>query len=118
MPLAPMPMAGGGGGPMPGPAKGALGLPKSPIGGPPGGPGGGPMVSPGAGAGNLAAAVTGIKTAHTGLTGYLNAFPAGSKEQQALFRALQALNTIVKDAPGETGAAAKRQFLQQGAAGP
>jgi hypothetical protein len=104
-------MAGAGGGPMPG---GGLMMPKSPIGGP-GGPGASPMVSPGGGAGNLANAMTGVKTCHTSLTGYLSAFPAGSKEQQALFRALAALNTIVKDAPPETGEAAKRQMLQQGA---
>ena len=107
-------MAGAGGGPMPGGPPGAGMMPKSPIGGP-GGPGGSPMVSPGGGAGNIANAMTGVKTCHTSLTGYLSAFPAGSKEQQALFRALAALNTIVKDAPPETGEAAKRQMLQQGA---
>jgi hypothetical protein len=90
-------MAGAGGGPM---APGGLAM---------------PMTSPGGGAGMQAAAMIGIKRAHTALTGYLSALPAGSKEQQALFRALSALNTIVKDAPPETSAASQRQNDQQGA---
>lgn len=104
-------MAGSGGGPMPG---GGMAMPKSPVGGA-GGPGGSPMVSPGGGAGNMAAAMVGVKRAHAALTGYLTAFPAGSKEQQAMFRALAALNTIVKDAPAETSAASQRQNDVQGA---
>src|SRR6516164_11808577 len=117
MALAPMPMAGGGGGPMPKPGAGPgpLGMPKSPIGGPSGGPGGGPMVSPGGGAGNLASAISQIKTVHTALTKHLNAFPAGSKEQQAVFRALQALNTVIKDAPPENSKAAVQSMLHGGA---
>ena len=108
-----MPMAGGGGGPIPGGGQPPV-MPKSPVGGP-GGPGGTPMVSPGGGAGNQAAAMVGVKKCHDALTGYLNAFPTGTKEQQALFRALSALNTIVKDSAQETSAAATRQMLQQGA---
>ena len=102
---------------MPGAAAGPLGLPKSPIGGPSGGPGGGPMVSPGSGAGNLANAVSKIKVVHTSLTEQLSAFPAGSKEQQAVFRALQALNTVIKDAPPENSKAAVANMLKPASAG-
>jgi hypothetical protein len=104
-------MAGAGGGPM---APGGLTMPKSPIGGP-GGPGSTPMTSPGAGAGMQAAAMMGVRAAHHALMGYLTSFPDGSPEQQALFRAVTALNRIVKDAPPETSAAARRQNDQQGA---
>ena len=99
---------------MPGSAGGPLSLPKSPIGGPAGGPGGGPMVSPGSGAGNMAAAVSRIKAVHTSLTQDLSAFPPGSKEQQAVFRALTALNTVIKDAAPENSKAAVQQMLKGG----
>jgi hypothetical protein len=73
------------------------------------------MVSPGGGAGNLASAISQIKVVHTRLTENLNAFPAGSKEQQAVFRALQALNTVIKDAPPENSRAAVQNMLKGGA---
>lgn len=82
-PLAPPPDAPGGA-PM---------LPKSPVGGP-SGPGGSPMLSPGGGAGNKAAAVQQVKAVMPAIMMAMMAFEAGSKEQQALNRALSALGPI------------------------
>lgn len=68
-------------------------MPKSPTGGP-GGPGASPMLSPGSGAGNRAGAVQLVKTAMPALIKASMAFEMGSKEQQALFRAISSLNPI------------------------
>lgn len=78
---------------------GATAMPKSPVGGP-AGPGGSPMLSPGGGAGNQAAAVQSIKAVLPAILKASMAFPAGSKEQQAILRAVQALNPIFGKAEG------------------
>src|ERR1700722_14409613 len=80
-------------------APGAAALPKSPVGGPEG-PGGSPMMSPGAGAGNKAAAVQSVKAVMPMLLKASMAFEAGSKEQQALLRAMSSLNPIFGKAEG------------------
>src|SRR5579864_856413 len=87
-PLAPPPEAPGG------PA-----VPKSPVGGP-SGPGGSPMLSPGGGAGNKAAATQQVKAVIPALLMASMAFEAGSKEQQALLRAISSLNPIFGKAEG------------------
>ena len=74
-------------------------VPKSPIGGP-GGPGPSPMMSPGGGAGNKAAATQMVKTAIPQLLLASMAFETGSKEQQTLLRAIQALNPLFGKAAG------------------
>lgn len=88
-PLAPPPEPPGAGG----------ALPKSPAGGP-GGPGGSPMMSPGSGDGNKAAAVQSVKAVMPMLLKASMAFEAGSKEQQALLRAMSSLNPIFGKAEG------------------
>ena len=80
-------------------APGAAAMPKSPVGGP-GGPGGSPMLSPGGGAGNKAAAVQQVKAVMPAIMMAMMAFEAGSKEQQALNRALSALGPIFGKAEG------------------
>lgn len=80
-------------------ASGATAMPKSPTGGP-GGPGGSPMLSPGGGAGNKAAAVQQVKAVMPAIMMAMMAFEAGSKEQQALNRALSALGPIFGKAEG------------------
>src|ERR1700727_560277 len=80
----------------PGPAPA---LPKSPVGGP-GGPGASPMMSPGGGAGNKAAATQQVKAVIPALLIASMAFDAGSKEQQALLRAISSLNPIFGKAEG------------------
>ena len=75
-------------------------MPKSPMGGP-GGPGGSPMLSPGGGAGNKAAAIQSIKAVMPTLLRGSMAFEAGSKEQQAVLRAVSSLNPIFGKAEGE-----------------
>lgn len=52
------------------------------------------MLSPGAGAGNKAAATQQIKALLPGLMQASMAFDVGSKEQQAVIRAITALNTV------------------------
>src|SRR6266849_4620855 len=89
-PLAPPPEA---------PGAGAPAMPKSPVGGP-GGPGGSPMLSPGGGAGNKAAATQQVKAVIPALLVASMAFESGSKEQQALLRAIQSLNPIFGKAEG------------------
>jgi len=86
------------GGPSDDPTGGIV--PKSPIGGP-GGPGGSPMMSPGAGAGNRAAATQQIKAVMPALLMSAMAFEAGSKEQQAILRAISSLNPIFGRAEGQ-----------------
>ena len=88
-PLAPPPEPPGSGGALPG----------SPAGGP-GGPGGSPMMSPGGGDGNKAAAVQSVKAVMPMLLKASMAFEAGSKEQQALLRAMSSLNPIFGKAEG------------------
>jgi hypothetical protein len=75
------------------------------------------MLSPGNGAGNLASAISQIKTLHQALTKQLSAFASGSKEQQAVMRALSALNPVIKDVAPENTASAKRALLQGDASG-
>jgi len=90
------------GGALPGGAPDDAGpiVPKSPIGGP-GGPGGSPMMSPGAGAGNRAAATQQIKAVMPALLMSAMAFESGSKEQQAILRAISSLNPIFGKAEGQ-----------------
>jgi hypothetical protein len=92
-------------------------VPKSPVGGP-GGPGASPMLSPGAGAGNKAAAMQAVKPAIAILLKAAMAFDGGSKEQQALLRAVSALNPMFGKAEGESmvpaGLAAMAQASKQG----
>ena len=76
------------------------------------------MMSPGGGAGNRAFAMTQIKAAHSALLLASNAFVAGSKEQQALLRAVTAINTIAGKAESASmvpaGLAAMAQASKQG----
>jgi hypothetical protein len=58
------------------------------------------MMSPGAGAGNKAAAVQSVKAVMPMLLKASMAFEAGSKEQQALLRAMSSLNPIFGKAEG------------------
>jgi len=58
------------------------------------------MMSPGAGAGNKAAAVQSVKAVMPVLLKASMAFEAGSKEQQALLRAMSSLNPIFGKAEG------------------
>ena len=95
----PMPGADPVGGPPGGPG-GAPMLPKSPVGGP-GGPGASPMLSPGGGAGNKAAAMQAVKPAIDILLKAAMSFDGGSKEQQALLRAVSSLNPIFGKAEGQ-----------------
>lgn len=78
---------------------GSPSMPKSPVGGP-SGPGGSPMLSPGGGAGNKAAATQQVKAVIPALLMASMAFESGSKEQQALLRAIQSLNPIFGKAEG------------------
>jgi len=92
-------------------------MPKSPVGGP-GGPGSSPMMSPGGGAGNRADAMTKIKSANAALLMASLAFEQGGKEQQAILRAVTALNTISSKAQAANlvpaGLAAMGQASKQG----
>jgi len=58
------------------------------------------MLSPGGGAGNKAAAVQSVKAVMPMLLKASMAFEAGSKEQQALLRAMSSLNPIFGKAEG------------------
>ena len=59
------------------------------------------MLSPGAGAGNKAAAVQTIKAWMPGLLKAAMAFEGGSKEQQAILRAVSSLNPVFGKAEGQ-----------------
>lgn len=76
------------------------------------------MLSPGGGAGNKAAAVQQIKTVLPALLIASMAFDAGSKEQQAILRAVQSLNPIFGKAEGTNmvpaGIATMAQAAKQG----
>lgn len=76
------------------------------------------MLSPGGGAGNQAAAVQSIKAVLPAILKASMAFPAGSKEQQAILRAVQALNPIFGKAEGSNmvpaGLAAMAMQAKQG----
>ena len=102
-PLAPPPEAPGG------PA-----VPKSPVGGP-GGPGGSPMLSPGGGAGNKAAAIQQVKAVIPALLMASMAFESGSKEQQALLRAISAVNPVFGKAEGSNMVPAALATMAQSA---
>jgi hypothetical protein len=87
--------------------------PKLPgnVAGPGGGPGASPMVSPGGGAGQKAAAMGDIKAVMRTLQMRMLAFEPGSKEFQALMRALSALNPMFGQATGaDLGPAAIRSM--------
>lgn len=92
-------------------------VPKSPVGGP-AGPGASPMLSPGAGAGNKAAATQQVKAVIPALLIASMAFESGSKEQQALLRAISSLNPIFGKAEGQNmvpaGLATMAQAAKQG----
>ena len=105
----------GGAGPPPGPPP----MPKSPAGSPPTGPGSSPALSPGDGAGRKAAAIHTVKALLNPLLVASMAFEAGSKEQQALIRAVSALNPIFGKAEQTNMVpAAMQQMVMQGAKGP
>jgi len=76
------------------------------------------MLSPGGGAGNKAAAVQQIKTVMPALLLASMAFEAGSKEQQAVLRAISSLNPIFGKAEGTNmvpaGLATMAQATKQG----
>ena len=59
------------------------------------------MMSPGAGAGNRAAATQQIKAVMPALLMSAMAFESGSKEQQAILRAISSLNPIFGKAEGQ-----------------
>lgn len=73
------------------------------------------MLSPGGGAGNKAAAVQIVKALLPGLLHASMAFEAGSKEQQALIRAVSALNPIFGKAEGANMVPAGLATLAQNA---
>jgi hypothetical protein len=76
------------------------------------------MMSPGGGAGNKAAAVQQIKAVMPALLIGAMAFEGGSKEQQAILRAVSALNPIFGKAEGANmvpaGLATMAQAAKQG----
>jgi hypothetical protein len=74
------------------------------------------MLSPGGGAGNKAAAVQQVKAVLPSLLIASMAFDAGSKEQQALIRAVSALNPIFGKAQGENMVPAGLATMAQSAA--
>jgi hypothetical protein len=116
--MMPDPAAALPGGPPPGGPPG--GMPKPPAGAPPPtGPGSSPALSPGDGAGRRAAAVQSVKTLLEPLLVATMAFEPGSKEQQALIRAVQSLNPIFgKAQPGGMVPAALQSMAQANAKGP
>ena len=76
-------------------------------------------MSPGDGAGRRAAAVQSVKVMLEPLLVASMAFEPGSKEQQALIRAVQSLNPIFgKGQPAGMGASALQTMAQQNAKGP
>lgn len=100
------------------PGGGPPALPKSPLGAaPPVGPGSSPALSPGDGAGKRAAAVNKIKN---GVLPILHVsmqdFEPGSKEYQALMRALSALSPLFGRAGGENMLPATIQAMARDAA--
>jgi hypothetical protein len=103
------------GGPMPK----APGLPGNPMGGP-GGPGGSPMASPGAGAGNEAATDALIAGVMQTLYKALQAYPLGSKKNQAVLNAIRALSANFAKQEGQQLVPAAIQQLAMNAkpAGP
>lgn len=76
------------------------------------------MLSPGGGAGNKAAATQQVKAVIPALLVASMAFDAGSKEQQALLRAISSLNPIFGKAEGSNmvpaGLATMAQASKQG----
>jgi len=76
------------------------------------------MLSPGGGAGNKAAAIQQVKAVMPALLHASMAFDAGSKEQQALIRAVSSLNPIFGKAEGANmvpaGLATMAQAAKQG----
>jgi len=82
------------------PPGGAPPVAPKPPGAGVGGPGASPMLSPGGGLGAQASAVEKIKKLHTAVVETINAFPTGSKEQQALLRVAQTLSLFSKEQPG------------------
>lgn len=76
------------------------------------------MLSPGGGAGNKAAATQQVKAVIPALLVASMAFDAGSKEQQALLRAISSLNPIFGKAEGTNmvpaGLATMAQASKQG----
>jgi hypothetical protein len=73
------------------------------------------MQSPGGGAGNRAAAIASIKAVMPLILKAAMAFDAGSKEQQAVLRAVQSLNPIFGKAEGENLVPAGIQQIAQAA---
>lgn len=76
------------------------------------------MLSPGAGEGNKAAAIQSVKAVLPAILKASMAFEAGSKEQQAILRAVAALNPIFGKAEGSNmvpaGLAAMAMQAKQG----
>jgi hypothetical protein len=76
------------------------------------------MLSPGGGAGNKAAAIQSVKAVMPAILMASMAFEAGSKEQQAILRAVSALNPIFGKAEGANmvpaGLATMAQAAKQG----
>lgn len=74
------------------------------------------MLSPGGGAGNKAAATQQVKAVIPALLVASMAFDAGSKEQQALLRAISSLNPIFGKAEGANMVPAGLATMAQAAA--
>jgi hypothetical protein len=73
------------------------------------------MVAPGRGAGNQRSAEGRVSRAIDILKSVLMSFPNGSKEVQAVYRAIMALNPLFgTSGANETGQAANRQMSQMG----
>jgi hypothetical protein len=107
------------GGPPPGGPPGMPPKPPLPGGPSPTGPGASPALSPGDGAGRKAAALQQVKGALPALLLASMAFEPGSKEQQALIRAVSALNPIFgKAEPANMVPAALQGMAQAAAKGP
>jgi hypothetical protein len=76
------------------------------------------MVAPGAGAGNQAAATAMVSKAFDVLKAVFQGFPNGSKEQQAVMRAMTALNPLFgTEKAADLSGAAGRQMTAVGAPG-
>jgi len=94
-------------------------MPGNPMGGP-AGPGGSPMASPGAGAGNEAATDALVAGVMQTLYKALQAYPLGSKKNQAVLNAIRALSANFSKQEGQQLVPAAIQQLAMNAkpAGP
>lgn len=109
MPFPP-PGLGAGGAPAPVRPPPPFMRPRSPVGGP-AGPGGSPAASPGANLGKRAASVETVRALVGKLLEVVPDFGIGTKEFNAIQKAITALNPVIgHQLEGETTAASRRQL--------